>query len=171
MATNQQIVYEGIKSFLSERRRELFIKLREVATLLVRFIDGSFTPAPPFEPGGNDSFPVWRGHLADSTGVGLYVDGRTEYYLPTKIGIKFQTSRGFAGPIYGSQLLYRAITEGAAKFPKGVWIVLFSSVPYARRINTQGSKIGRGIGFFDKTKEQLLMTILSSIATEKIAAI
>lgn len=162
-AHNRAVISNDIEQYLKKVKDYIITKMREVATTMVNWIDGKFAPVPPYAPGGNSEFPVWWGHLADSTGVGLYIDGRTEYFVPTAIGIKYQKSTNYASQIFGAPMLQQAITNTAAKFPKGIWIILFSAVPYAEKINIFGSPIGRGIGFFDKSIQELTALILSRI--------
>lgn len=163
-AHNMQVVSNGMNLFVAEKKAEIVTKLRAVAKTMVDWIEGQFTPIPPYEPGGNNDFPVWRGHLNDATGIGLYVDGRTEYFMPTSMGIKYQTSEKMPGvKIYGTPFLNQAITDTASRFPEGIWMVLFSAVPYAEDVNTFGSPLGRGVGFFDKSVHEMTSLLLSSL--------
>lgn len=131
--------------------------LRSVAEKLVYYIDGGFTP-----PYGNKQFPVYTGNLHDATGVGVYIDGRLSAYLPTAIAVEQQTNRGEIG-IDGSIALRNAVQAAASRFSKGMWIVLFSSVSYACKINLQGSTRGRGAGFFDGLGEILFQNVITGL--------
>lgn len=131
--------------------------LRSVAQKLVAYIDGGFVM-----PGGNMQFPVDTGNLHDATGVGVYIDGRLSSYLPTAIAVEQQTNRGEIG-IDGSIALRNAVQAAATQFSKGIWIVLFSTVSYAYKINTQGSSRGRGVGFFDSLGEVLFQNVISGL--------
>lgn len=131
--------------------------LRGVAEKLVAYIDGGFTL-----PSGNMQFPVDTGNLHDATGVGVYIDGRLSSYLPTAIAVRQQTNQGEIG-IDGSIALRNAVQAAATRFAKGIWIVLFSTVPYAYKINTQGSSRGRGAGFFDGLREVLFQNVITGL--------
>lgn len=163
-AHNIKVVANGINLFVAEKKAEVIAKLRAVASMMLAWIEGQFVPMPPYEPGGNSEFPVWRGHLNDATGVGLYVDGRTDYFMPVTREIKHQTSGKMPGvKIYGTQFLRQAITDTASRLPSGIWIVLFSAVPYAEDVNQWGSPIGRGMGFFDKSVSEMTNLLLSNL--------
>lgn len=134
--------------------------LRDVAQKMVDAIDGAFTP----DGEGNDQYPVWTGQLHDATGVGVYVDGSLNRFLPTKKGTEPQTDEesGIMN-IVGSELLESALNDASSKFSQGVWIVVFSAVPYAYRINTEGSPRGRGQGFFERVKSLLIDDVFAGL--------
>lgn len=152
-AHNRKVLKIGLKHAESEIKAQLESVLREVAQKLVDTIDGAFSPVTP--KGGNQQFPVWQGHLHDATGVGVYVDGRLSSYLPTKKGVGKQTASGIKG-IDGSDYLQNALNGAVSEYSKGIWIVLFSAVPYAYMINKEGSSWGRGAGFFERIKSILI---------------
>lgn len=153
-AHNSKVFKVGVEQY-TERviKAKLVAMLKSVAQALVGVIDGSFVM-----PKGSAQFPVDTANLHDATGVGVYVDGAIQHFIPTARAIKAQ-SKG----ILGSTLLQSAISNGATQFSKGIWIVLFSSVPYASLINTKGSKIGRGVDFFEKLKQNLLNDVISGL--------
>lgn len=131
--------------------------LGRVADWMVGVIDGDFQPAT-YEGGGSNQFPIWEGQLRDSTGVGVYVDGAMTAYKPTAIG-RYKQASGWndasARGIVGTNYLDEALAAATTEFSTGVWIVLFSTVPYAYHINTEGSKWGRGEGFFNALEKSL----------------
>lgn len=131
--------------------------LKNVAQTLVGVIDGSFVL-----PKGTTQFPVDTANLHDATGVGVYVDGVIQYFIPTARAGMAQSDNGANG-ILGTTLLQIAISNGATRFSKGLWIVLFSSVPYAYKINTQGSPWGRGVGFFESLRQTLFNDVISGL--------
>lgn len=138
-------------------KAKLVAMLKGVAQTLVAAIDGGFAM-----PGGTDKFPVDTANLHDATGVGVYVDGAIQHFIPTAVASRAQTFEGTGG-IFGSPLLKAAISNGTARFSKGIWIVLFSTVPYAYRINAFGSRIRRGQGFFEELKQTLLNDVISGL--------
>lgn len=157
-AHNSKVFKVGLNDY-AERviKAKLLTMLKSVAQTLVEIIDGSFVL-----PNGSRQFPVYSANLRDATGVGVYSDGAVQYFVPTAQAVKAQSDKGVHG-IYGSSLLRAAISNGAAQFSKGIWIVLFSTVPYAYKINTQGSSWGRGIGFFDTLKQSLLTDVITGL--------
>lgn len=157
-AHNSKVFKVGLNDY-AERviKSKLVAMLKSVAQTLVDIIDGSFVM-----PTGSEQFPVYTANLHDATGVGVYSDGAVQYFVPTKRATDAQqdTSHNF---FYGSDLLRQAISIGATQFSKGIWIVLFSTVPYAYSINEYGSSKGRGAGFFDNLKNTLLKDVLSNL--------
>ena len=157
-AHNSKVFKVGLNDY-AERviKAKLVAMLKNVAQTLVGVIDGSFVM-----PDGTTQFPVDTANLHDATGVGVYADGTIQHFIPTARATKAQSDGGVKG-IYGSPLLQAAISNGATQFSKGIWIVLFSTVPYAYKINTQGSKIGRGVNFFEALKQTLLNDVISGL--------
>lgn len=113
----------------------------------------------------NDSkspIPIYTANLHDATGVGVYVDSVLVAFIPTKRATKKQHS-GFDGNVYnidGNDRLQNALAEGVTTFSRGVWIVLFSAVPYAYYINLYGSPLGRGTLYFEHLKGDLVEDVL-----------
>lgn len=157
-AHNAQVFKVGLKNFTEhDIKPKLEAVLRNVAERLVAYIDGGFTP-----PYGTMQFPAYTGNLHDATGVGVYVDGRLSSYVPTAIAVEQQANKGEIG-IDGAINLRLALQAGTTQFSKGIWIVLFSTVSYAYKINTQGSKRGRGVGFFDGLGEVLFQNVITGL--------
>ena len=157
-AHNSRAFRVGLNDY-AERviKAKLEAMLRGVAERLVGYIDGGFTP-----PHGNMQFPVDTGNLHDATGVGVYIDGRLSSYVPTAMAVEQQTNRAEVG-IDGSIALRNALQAATTRFSKGIWIVLFSTVSYAYKINTQGSSRGRGVGFFDGLGEVLFQNVITGL--------
>lgn len=157
-AHNSKVFKVGLKNYADNViKPKLEAMLRSVAERLVAYIDGGFIP-----PYGNMQFPVDTGNLHDATGVGVYIDGRLSSYIPTAIAVEQQTNKGEIG-IDGSINLNLALQAATAQFAKGIWIVLFSTVSYAYKINTQGSSRGRGVGFFDGLGEVLFQNVVTGL--------
>lgn len=157
-AQNRTVFSNGLTRFVEQQiKPKLLAMCKEVAQTIVDAIDGNFTP-----PNGTDQFPVWSSNLHDATGVGVYCDGALSSFIPTARATAAQTDGGMAG-IFGLELLQQALSEAVTQFQNGVWIVLFSTVPYAYKINTQGSPIGRGAGFFETLQETLLTNVLAGL--------
>lgn len=157
-AHNSKVFKVGLKDFAErEIKAKLETMLRSVAERLVAYIDGGFAP-----PAGTAQFPVYTGNLHDATGVGVYIDGRLNSYIPTAIAVEQQTNRGEIG-IDGSINLRNALQAATSQFATGIWIVLFSTVSYAYKINTQGSRWGRGAGFFDALGETLFQNVITGL--------
>lgn len=157
-AHNSKVFKVGLKDY-SERviKTMLVAMLRNVAQKLVGVIDGNFVM-----PKGTTQFPVDTANLHDATGVGVYVDGRLDDYVPTQRATQAQSDGGTKG-IFGSEWLQAALTSATSEFSSGIWIVLFSTVPYAAKINISGSKRGRGVGFFETLGNNLLTEVVTNL--------
>ena len=110
--------------------------------------------------------PEYLGHLHDATGIGVYADGAVHAFIPTKHAQKLGKS-GFDGvnhyQIDGNAFLQQAISEASSRFAKGIWFVIFSTVPYAFHINANGSPLGRGQGFFKRVADLSINEILAGL--------
>ncbi len=158
-AHNEQIIQILTKQHIEKVVKPQLVNIcKSVAQTLVRMIDGLFVP-----PLGTAQFPVYTSNLHDATGVGVYSDGALAMFLPTKRAIKSQRSGNASGAFFGSALLEEAMTAATTQYSQNIWIVLFSAVPYAYMINTTGSKIGRGVGYFETLKQTLLENILNGV--------
>lgn len=144
ISRNKAALEQGMRKHINNvTKPELVAYLRKVAEQLVAAIDGN-----------TFSIPVYTGNLKDATGVGVYVDGVMSAFMPTKTAIKKQSAgasvTGESRPyIFGSEFLAASLREASTTFSTGVWLVIFSAVPYAYKINTEGSPKGRGKGYWD----------------------
>lgn len=104
--------------------------------------------------------PIYTGNLKDATGIGVYRNGVLKRYVPSQIATRPQSS-GFhhrnVYDIWGHQYLSDAL-EAASKeeYGKGIWIVLFSAVPYAFYIEDRDA-------FFSDIKDVMLNAIISEL--------
>ena len=169
VAHNVAVVKDKLSLFVKEKKAEIVAKLMEVGQVVVDYVDKGFVPQT-LRPGGNNQFPIWTANMRDATGVGIYVDGHTAKFMPTKLAIHKQSTGGSMGArrgIDGHNFLLQSITEGASVFTTGIWIVLYCAVPYAAHINAHGSKWGRGQGFWDLEKAEFTNAILSRLTQVK----
>lgn len=135
---NKAVLEQGMRKHINNvTKPELTAYLRNVAERLVAAIDGNAF-----------AIPVYTGNLKDATGVGVYVDGVMTAFMPTKTAVKKQAMKG-RPYIFGSEFLAESLHEASTTFSEGVWFVIFSAVPYAYKINAEGSPKGRGKGYWD----------------------
>lgn len=112
---------------------------------------------------GTDQFPKYSGELAASTGAAIYCNGVFDSYVPNVYRTKQQLDDQ-GNEVDGTALLQSAIAAGATQYTKGIWIVLYSTAPYAVRINLKGSPwLGRGMAFFDALKHVIIDAIMNGI--------
>ena len=168
-AQNSSVFHAGTKNYIEHVvKPKLEAMLRKLAQDTVSYIDGAFVPIPPYADedgeGGNDLFPVWEGQLRDATGCAVYIDGRISSFIPTSKGrYKQHDAESGITDIVGSEFLKNAIELASTRFIKGLWIVLFSAVPYAFRINIEGSSRGRGVGYFETIKNVTVQRVLEGL--------
>lgn len=138
MSNNIQMFNGGIYAFVKRWKARAFEVLSKVADDVIIFIEGGGT------------IPVYTGNLQDSTGIGIYIDGVLSKFKPISIATGAQRSDE-GKTVIGSTELDRALELGATRFNTGVWIVLFSSVPYAFKVEERTD-------FFSQSVAQDLLT-------------
>ena len=97
---------------------------------------------------GDGNLPYDTGNLRDGTGVCLYYDGAMIKFIPPKRATKTQSCKGFRR-ISGTAFLEEALSSASKEYSSGLWVVLWSTVPYAVRVNSVGSKYWSA-GWFDE---------------------
>lgn len=164
-AQNSSVFHAGTKNHIEHVvKPKLEAMLRKLAQDTVSYIDGAFSPVPPHAPGGNDLFPVWEGQLRDATGCAVYIDGRISSFIPTsKCRYLQHDEESGIENIDGTEFLKNAIELASTRFIKGLWIVLFSAVPYAFRIDAVGSPWDRGKGYFETIKNVTVQRVLEGL--------
>lgn len=130
--------------------------LGRVADWMVTYIEDAFEG-----PYGTNQFPVFSANLHDATGIGVYIDGVMTAYKPTQRAIVENDG------VFGSTELDKALSESTSQFATGIWIVLFSAVPYASHVNIAGSTLYRGEGFFYEMEEWLKTDVFGSLKEVK----
>lgn len=154
-AHNRAIMRQGLTDY-TKRKIQLTLvnNLRRIAQRIVGVIDGSFSP-------DSAQFPVYSGNLHDATGVAVYVDGMVSSFIPVQRASEPQ-EYGYEF-FFGNEELRKAIALTASKCYSDVWIVLFSSVPYASRINDIGSPKSRGVNYFGVLEGEMFNAVLYDI--------
>lgn len=154
-AYNRATLRQGLTDYTKRKIQPVLVSnLRRIAQRIVGIIEGSFTL-------DSMQFPVYTANLHDATGVAVYVEGMVSSFIPVQRATKEQSS-GYTF-VYGSEALRNAIALAASTFSSGIWIVLFSSVPYAAKINDIGSPRQRGINFFKVLEEEMFDAVLYDV--------
>lgn len=115
--------------------------------------------------------PYYTANLADGTGVGVYLNGQLMAYVPTQNATEPQ-DYGPISDIWGREYLVDALFAAETDYPKGIWCVLFSTVPYAWEIDKFGTENEHCVeltpaGFFSETlKDELLKNFKTAFARE-----
>lgn len=155
-AENIRIFKLGLQQFAKKQVEEDIMKICvNVANKMVRFIEGSFNS-------GSKQYPVWTANLRDSTGVGVYRDSVLQRFVPVSIATRPQKG------VWGSQLLSNALQYGSQEYSKGIWLVLFSTTPYAYYIDKNGSKRKRGQGYFKSLSDIIYADVLSELRQRRL---
>lgn len=153
MPHNLDVIKKKCRRFLQvEKKPELVAVLKNAAQAVLHYIEEM------------TSLPQYTGNLHDATGIGIYVDGQLFEYAPTKIATKYQSS-GFhyrnEYKIDGNLYLQSALKDAATDFSDGIWIVVFSAVPYAFYIQERPEK------YFSEISEKLLNEIYQGLVPLK----
>lgn len=152
---NRRIFEKGLRQFATQQVGTTLLDVcKSVARELVGYIEGSFV-----FPNGDICYPVDTGNLHDATGIGVYYNGMLSSFLPTKKATEPQSYK-WEYPIIGSEFLRSALEKATSQFSKGLWIVLFSTVPYALEVEQSGSPAKRGIGFFGDLSDELVSAFM-----------
>ena len=148
MKSNQKLIERRIDEVGNNSLARLLNALYTVAQDVMEYIDSQKV------------IPIYTGNLKDATGIGVYNNGVLKRYVPSQIATRPQSS-GFHHrneyDIWGHQYLSDAL-EAASKeeYGKGIWIVLFSAVPYAFYIEDRDA-------FFSDIKDVMLNAIISEL--------
>ena len=148
MKSNQKLIERRIDEVSNNSLAGLLNALYTVAQDVMEYIDSQKV------------IPIYTGNLKDATGIGVYRNGVLKRYVPSQIATRPQSS-GFHHKneydIWGHQYLSDAL-EAASKeeYGKGIWIVLFSAVPYAFYIEDRDA-------FFSDIKDVMLNAIISEL--------
>lgn len=148
MRSNQKLIERRIDEVGNNSLARLLNVLDTVAQDVMDYIDSQKV------------IPIYTGNLKDATGIGVYRNGVLKRYVPSQIATRPQSS-GFhhrnVYDIWGHQYLSDAL-EAASKeeYGKGIWIVLFSAVPYAFYIEDRDA-------FFSDIKDVMLNAIISEL--------
>lgn len=150
MPHNIEVIKKKCKHFLIEEAKpRLEAILKDAAQAVLDYIEQM------------TSLPQYTGNLHDATGVGIYVDGQLLSYVPTKIATRYQSS-GFHHrneyKIDGNLYLRSALQDAATEFSDGIWIVVFSAVPYAFYIQERPEQ------YFSEISDVLLSEIYQGLA-------
>ena len=137
---NMKVFKRGLNVFVEQKvKPHLTVILAEVAQDVVDYIDQISSEKKA------DGLPILTGALHDASGVGVYRDGILAAYRPRQI---YNTQEASGEMFSPEDMFDYALSWGAKKFPTGIWLVVFSAMPYAAQIDEEGSPIGRGQGFF-----------------------
>ena len=157
-AHNLSVIKVGLREFAEkEAKKEVVRRMRIIAGKMIDLIDRVFSKT-------SDNFPEWTANLHDATGIGIYVDGHLDEYMPVQRASTAQQSRS-GEDVWGTTELSEALTNASTTFSKGLWLVMFSAVDYAEQIEDIGSPKDRGEGFFTALCEWLGMDVKEQFGT------
>ena len=157
-AHNLSVIKVGLRDFAEkEAKKEVVRRMRIIARKMLDLIERGFYPK-------SWQFPEWTANLHDATGIGIYIDGHLDKYMPVQRADTPQESAS-GEQIWGTRELSEALTNTSTTFAKGLWLVMFSAVDYAEQIEDTGSPQDRGEGFFTALCEWLAMDVKDRFGT------
>lgn len=163
MSHNNKVFKDALKNHHNDIKRSIDVVLQEVAQEMQAYI-GATTYNQ-----GDGNMPFYSGNLSDSTGLGIYIDGRLRAFAPPQrathpqsMGWNYTNVYG----IWGHQELANALSEASTTYSNGLWVVLFSAMPYAIKIN-EGTRYWDK-GYFDEVlvKSELLPAFKNAFTKE-----
>lgn len=92
-----------------------------------------------------EQIPFDTGNLHDSTGIGIYVNGVLTAFRYQRAANVNRDGK------WGYMELNRAFAAGAMQYSSGVWLVAFSTMPYAAKIDELTEYFSEG--FRDELKD------------------
>ncbi|MDE7350307.1 MAG: hypothetical protein K2N25_04515 [Muribaculaceae bacterium] len=157
-AHNLSVIKVGLREFAEkEAKKEVVRRMRIIAGKMIDLIERVFSDE-------SEQFPEWTANLHDATGIGIYVDGHLDKYMPVQRASTAQQSRS-GEDVWGTTELSEALTKASTTFAKGLWLVMFSAVDYAEQIEKIGSPKDRGRSFFTSLCEYLGMDVKEQFGT------
>lgn len=146
---NQDVFKKALAEHRNALEKRLTNMLHELAEGVIGIINAS------------DFRPMYTSNLADSTGLGVYFNGMLKKYIPLPRAKEPQEYNGAL--VWGQDSLEQALFEASQTYTSGIWVVLFSAVPYAFKVNEWGTETEDGktltpAGYFD---EQLVPDMLN----------
>lgn len=148
MDNNAEIFKRGLLEYAKRIEQQILMVLDNVAKKVLEAIDG------------NSDMPWFTGNLLDSTGIGVYYHGSLRKYTPRKIANEPQYYEGEEN-IWGFKKLEEALMMGQTLYSQGIWIVIYTAVPYAFELNEFDDN---HLGFFDNyVLDELVETTFQQI--------
>ena len=158
MSSNVEIFNHGMQQAARIIEDNIFDALDTIATELMNNYHNE------------DNIPVVTGNLADSTGIGIYMKGSLIKYIPNQIaevprvgifGVRAMTGEiGISEEVWGANQLDIALDWGDWYYNDGIWLVLFSTMPYAIDVDLRTS-------FFQDFESELRDYVISKINSIK----
>ena len=131
---NNKVFQKAISEHKALLEQKLNGVMREVATKMRDWLVSGQTP-------------YYTGNMQDATGLGVYINGTLSAYAPMQTAWEAQTYKG--QDVWGYAELQDALQEGYTNFSKGIWLVVFSAVPYAFEVDAYGT-IKNASGYFSE---------------------
>lgn len=122
---NQDVFKKALAEHRNALEKRLTNMLHDLAEGVIGIINAS------------DFRPMYTANLADSTGLGVYFNGMLKEYVPLPRADKPQEYNG--APVWGQDSLEQALFEASQTYTSGIWVVLFSAVPYAFKVDKEGT--------------------------------
>lgn len=160
---NKKVFQKAIEEYKNDIEKKVLKVLTTVAReMLVDIADAQYNQ-------GDGYMPFYSGNLRDSTGLGVYHDGALDTFIPPKVAEHPQNYwqiGHYEFDLWGFSFIQEALSE-ANNFNKGIWVVLYSTIPYAKYIDDNGSKYWDTGWFSDNiVQKELLPKLKTAFAQE-----
>lgn len=116
---------------------------------------------------GDGNMPYYSGNMRDSTALGVYFNGSLTAYIPPSSATRAQRYDEEAITDIWGKVWISDVLATTQDYQKGLWVVLYSAVPYAMKIEEKGSKYWEP-GWFSEgiVEKQLLPAFKIAFARE-----
>lgn len=122
---NQDVFKKALEEHRNALEKRMANVFHELAEGVIGIINAS------------DFKPMYTANLADSTGLGVYFNGMLKEYVPLPRANEPQEYNGAL--VWGQDSLEQALFEASQTYTSGIWVVLFSAVPYAFKVDKEGT--------------------------------
>ena len=148
---------KAFKKAMNEKKAELEKRVLGVLTFVARQIFEGVADTTYNQ--GDGYMPYFTGNLRDSTGLGIYYNGALDTLIPPKNAEQpqnyFQVGH-WEFDIWGFQFIREAL-DATSDFNKGIWVALYSTAPYAKYTDDNGTIKYWDAGWFSENIVQRRM--------------
>ena len=131
---NNKVFQKALDAYKADIEKKVLGVMESVARNIFEDVSNTFYNQ------GDDYMPYYTGNLRDSTGLGIYYNGALSVLIPPRVADKAQNYwqiGHFYYDLWGFTFIREALAE-ANSFNKGIWVVLYSTMPYAKYVDENG---------------------------------
>lgn len=132
---NNKVFQKAMDAYRADIEKKVLGVMESVARNIFEDVSNTFYNQ------GDDYMPFYTGNLRDSTGLGIYYNGALSTLIPPRVADNpqnyFQVGH-WEFDIWGFQFIREAL-DATSDFNKGIWVVLYSTAPYAKYTDDNGT--------------------------------